>query len=1053
MTPTSSTALRAARFAVAFATALTLPLDARTLPPIDALAQAPIAKLAAASDAAKALTAADASVSIHSRLGVPTFLWGRQAELARAASTRTPTPKKGLDEEGLARAYLRDVADLYRIAGDEIAALPMHDLQRFPGGGAIVRFRGAVEGVEVFREEVNVLLDRKSALVAVGGFAMGAPAGQQKRAQAFSKSAAEAAATALFDFGFDAAAAQRLQRGVDADGYTPLALPAGTAAGDGSTLESARAKRVWFRLPARLVAAWYVEVEVRDGSWPHAVDGYAYVISAEDGRVLFRHDQTVDAAFTYRVYAEPTPPYLPLPGPVGRASFPHPTGAPDGVQPPFVVANLVTLESLPFSHNDPWLLPNTTQTYGNNVEAFTNILIPDGYGTPGTDECNLALPVDGDLHACTSSPGTFDHAYDHTHLPGATRTQVGAVVTNLFYMNNFLHDWFYDAGFDEKAGNGQTNNYGRGGLAGDSIFAEAQDFTGSNNANMFTPADGKRPRMRMFVWTSSIALVRVNAPATVAGVKQAGVAEFGAQAFDLVADLALATDAADADGPTTTDGCSAFTNAAAIAGKIAVIDRGVCTFVVKAKNAQNAGAIGVLILNNVAPGAPGMAGTDAAITIPVVSASLADGAAIKAELAKPAAVGLRMARASGTPRDGALDNTLVAHEWGHYISNRLIANAGGLTATQGGGMGEGFADFHALLLLVKDSDRQLPGNESFAGAYPLTAYPLGGPDFAPDVLNQAYYYGIRRYPYSRDMSKNPLTFRHIADATPLPSAPPMSPRGSSSENSEVHNTGEVWASMLWECYSNLLNDSARLSFAQAQDRMKRYLVGGYKMTPAEPTFINARDALLSVMQAQDATDRDLCMQGFAKRGAGVGATAPDQYSQDNAGVVESFRATADAGVPVAVIEFYNQALDHYFITWVGDEIAKLDNGTFKGWKRTGESFNVYANAQVGTSAVCRIYIPPGKGDGHFFGRDRNECDGTIAKNPTFILESESFFHLFPPSLGNCAAGQVPVYRVFSNRVDANHRYTTSRATRDLMVTQGWIAEGDGADTVVMCAPA
>ncbi len=157
--------------------------------------------------------------------------------------------------------------------------------------------------------------------------------------------------------------------------------------------------------------------------------------------------------------------------------------------------------------------------------------------------------------------------------------------------------------------------------------------------------------------------------------------------------------------------------------------------------------------------------------------------------------------------------------------------------------------------------------------------------------------------------------------------------------------------------------------------------------------------------------------------------------------------------PVTVVEFYNAALDHYFITYVADEIAKLDNGTFKGWARTGLSFNAWASTQSGTSAVCRIYIPPGKGDGHFFGRDTNECDGTMAKNPTFILESSTFLYLYPPTLGNCATGQVPVYRVFSNRADANHRYTTSRTVRDQMVAKGWLAEGDGADTVVMCAPA
>jgi len=158
------------------------------------------------------------------------------------------------------------------------------------------------------------------------------------------------------------------------------------------------------------------------------------------------------------------------------------------------------------------------------------------------------------------------------------------------------------------------------------------------------------------------------------------------------------------------------------------------------------------------------------------------------------------------------------------------------------------------------------------------------------------------------------------------------------------------------------------------------------------------------------------------------------------------------GTPVTVVEFYNAALDHYFITYVPGEIAKLDNGTFVGWARTGLSFKAFATTQAGTSAVCRIYIPPGKGDGHFFGRDTNECDGTMTKNPTFILESSTFFYLYPPNLGNCGAGQINVYRVFSNRADANHRYTTDKAVRDQMVAKGWIAEGDGADIVVMCAP-
>lgn len=61
-------------------------------------------------------------------------------------------------------------------------------------------------------------------------------------------------------------------------------------------------------------------------------------------------------------------------------------------------------------------------------------------------------------------------------------------------------------------------------------------------------------------------------------------------------------------------------------------------------------------------------------------------------------------------------------------------------------------------------------------------------------------------------------------------------------------------------------------------------------------------------------------------------------------------------------------------------------------------------------------------------------------------------HMVLPAAGVCPPGTVNVYRVFSNRPDANHRYMTDKATRDAMVGRGWLAEGDGADLVVMCAP-
>src|SRR5690606_29234062 len=104
-------------------------------------------------------------------------------------------------------------------------------------------------------------------------------------------------------------------------------------------------------------------------------------------------------------------------------------------------------------------------------------------------------------------------------------------------------------------------------------------------------------------------------------------------------------------------------------------------------------------------------------------------------------------------------------------------------------------------------------------------------------------------------------------------------------NSVLHNTGEVWATMLWDSYVSLLRAHP---FAEAQDRMKRYLVASLKATPLQPTILEARDALIAVAAANDPADMQRFISAFARRGAGHGARVADRASQDHVGVVESF---------------------------------------------------------------------------------------------------------------------------------------------------------------------
>ena len=270
-----------------------------------------------------------------------------------------------------------------------------------------------------------------------------------------------------------------------------------------------------------------------------------------------------------------------------------------------------------------------------------------------------------------------------------------------------------------------------------------------------------------------------------------------------------------------------------------------------------------------------MGGTSSDITIPILSLALADGQALEA--AVPGGATVRMRRLLQTDLDGALDTTIVAHEWGHVISGRLISDGNGLTTNQAGGLGEGWGDFSGLLLMVRADDVVSTSGAGFAGAYPNGAYATsgGGADF---------YFGIRRVPYSIDFTKDPLTFKHIANGTPLPPNVPISFGEDGSFNAEVHATGEVWATMLWECYAALLRDP-RHSFADAQDLMKRYYVASLKLTPPDPTLLEARDAVLAaaLRRRRGRLPPVLGRVRAARRGRGRRGAAQGQHDEPGRG--------------------------------------------------------------------------------------------------------------------------------------------------------------------------
>ncbi len=161
------------------------------------------------------------------------------------------------------------------------------------------------------------------------------------------------------------------------------------------------------------------------------------------------------------------------------------------------------------------------------------------------------------------------------------------------------------------------------------------------------------------------------------------------------------------------------------------------------------------------------------------------------------------------------------------------------------------------------------------------------------------------------------------------------------------------------------------------------------------------------------------------------------------------------GQTVTVVEYHHAAFDHYFVTYLPDEIAKLDNGTFTGWARTGQQFLAYPVGYAGTVPTCRFFSTAfAPRSSHFYTPYAAECTAVKA-NPNWQFEAQVFGVFLPSAAGTCGNGTKPLYRLYNNGQGGapNHRYTTDLSTRTGMIARGWIAEGAGGLGVIACVPA
>jgi uncharacterized delta-60 repeat protein len=292
-------------------------------------------------------------------------------------------------------------------------------------------------------------------------------------------------------------------------------------------------------------------------------------------------------------------------------------------------------------------------------------------------------------------------------------------------------------------------------------------------------------------------------------------------------------------------------------------------------------------------------------------------------------------------RDGDFDAEVVLHEYTHGLSHRLVGGGVGISALQSAGMGEGWSDFYAMCLLAEPGDN-LAGN-----------YPTGG------YVTLDYYAGIRRYPYSTNLAKNPLTFKDIDPSQAV--APGTA--------AEVHNQGEVWCVTLWEVRVNLVT---KHGFATGNQLTLQLITDGMKLAPANPNMLQARDAIVQAdLVLTGGANRLEIWSGFAKRGMGAGAYSPG--SSTTTGVLENFDLPDDLAITTTAPLFISGVVGGPF-TPASTNYTLKNNGTASlnwtatksvAWLNVSPASGTLAPGATTTIAVATNSSTNALGDGTY----------------------------------------------------------------------------------------